>query len=163
MPRQSRLLCCYSSSFVAFSNWCVASADGASLMVGVELSDLVVALHAIQRCLSKAAFDCTPKMAHFASEWKAWSSSRGNKKKKDGETESESRRGLREGEVDGTVCNLLFWLYFVSDWFSVNGAPLICSPVKSWVRELILLPSALSFSLFFLPFFPLSVLRLAAL
>lgn len=35
---------------------------------GVELSDLVVALHASQRCLSKASFDCTLKMAHFAFE-----------------------------------------------------------------------------------------------
>lgn len=93
--RLRRLLRCYSSSFVACCNWCIASADYSSLLLGVELHDLVVAQNASQRCLSNVAFDCTSKMAHFASEWVACSSSlrRGKKRK----WTSQREGGLRWG------------------------------------------------------------------
>lgn len=111
VPRQSRLLCCYSSSFVAHSNWCVASADCASLSDGVELGDLAVAWRASQRCLSKAACDCAPKMARFACEWAACSGSVSGGKKRQWDGVREWEGGWGGEEVDCTVCNLLCHLF----------------------------------------------------
>lgn len=143
MPRLSRLLCWYSSSFVACSNWCVASADCGSLLLGVELHDLVVALHASQRCLSKVAFDCTSKMAHFSSERVACSSS----------VSREKKRSQREGGAISCVIFLALLNLAGSLWMV-----LIRSLLKLWVRELILLPSPLALSFTFLAFFSLSLI-----
>ena len=94
-------------------------ADRGSLVVGVELGDLVAALHASQRCLSKAAFDCTAKMAHFASEWVACSSPASGRREK----KKKERHSQRVGAVEYVWTTQQspvssFWLYTVSDWFS---------------------------------------------
>jgi len=71
-----------------------------------ELSDLVVALHAIQRCLSNAVFDWTSKILHFGSEWVACSSTASGLKKEENHDRGRQREGVEEWSwVEGTVCN----------------------------------------------------------
>lgn len=86
-------------------------ADCGFLLVGVDLSDLVVALHVRQQCLSKAAFDCTFTMVHFAFECKQ----AGRKVR-----QIREREQIEEGSwlhsSQSPVSS--FWLYSLSDWFS---------------------------------------------
>lgn len=120
MSGLSRLLRCCSSSFVACRNRCAA--DCASLLVGAELSDLAVALHASRRFLSKAAFDCTSKMAHSAVGRVACSRRVGAGKRGKWNWVRGWEWGVRREVLRlCTVCNLPFHPFWIYQILFVNG------------------------------------------